>query len=318
MTLRQTTNGGGEDSRQADSPEESEDAIAGLIRVLARMPGLGRRSAARVALRLLSDRRLLERVREALRRAEEEVLSCEICGNLCTNSPCRICSDPKRDKSVLCVVEGVDDILALERSQVYRGQYHVLGGTLSALEGRSPASLAFDSLKRRVLSANGAGTASESPASLNASPNANSTASLNASPNANPDANTNANSTASLNADPDASPNANSTASLNASLNANPDANTNANPTASLNANSNANLGRGEQKVREVILALSATVEGQTTAHYIADMLKASDCRLSVLGQGLPIGGSLNYLDDGTLFAAFRSRSEISPAPPAA
>ena len=270
MTLRQTTNGGGEDSRQADSPEESEDAIAGLIRVLARMPGLGRRSAARVALRLLSDRRLLERVREALRRAEEEVLSCEICGNLCTNSPCRICSDPKRDKSVLCVVEGVDDILALERSQVYRGQYHVLGGTLSALEGRSPASLAFDSLKRRVLSANGAGTGSGPHASLNAS----------------------------LNADPDANPNANSTASLN--------------------ANSTANLGRGEQKVREVILALSATVEGQTTAHYIADMLKASDCRLSVLGQGLPIGGSLNYLDDGTLFAAFRSRSEISPAPPAA
>ncbi len=306
MTLRQTTNGGGEDSRQADSPEESEDAIAGLIRVLARMPGLGRRSAARVALRLLSDRRLLERVREALRRAEEEVLSCEICGNLCTNSPCRICSDPKRDKSVLCVVEGVDDILALERSQVYRGQYHVLGGTLSALEGRSPASLAFDSLKRRVLLANGAGTASESPASLNADP----------------DANTNANSTASLNADPDANTNANSTASLNAnstaSLNANPTASLNANPTASLNANSNANLGRREQKVREVILALSATVEGQTTAHYIADMLKASDCRLSVLGQGLPIGGSLNYLDDGTLFAAFRSRSEISPAPPAA
>ena len=258
MTLRQTTNGGGEDSRQADSPEESEDAIAGLIRVLARMPGLGRRSAARVALRLLSDRRLLERVREALRRAEEEVLSCEICGNLCTNSPCRICSDPKRDKSVLCVVEGVDDILALERSQVYRGQYHVLGGTLSALEGRSPASLAFDSLKRRVFSANGAGTGSGPHASLNA------------------------------------------------------------NPTASLNANSTANLGRGEQKVREVILALSATVEGQTTAHYIADMLKASDCRLSVLGQGLPIGGSLNYLDDGTLFAAFRSRSEISPAPPVA
>ena len=220
---------------QATKDLEREDAIEGLIRVLSRMPGLGRRSAARVALRLLSDRPLLDRVREALRRAEEEVLSCETCGNLCTHSPCRICSDPKRDGSVLCVVEGVDDILALERSQVYRGLYHVLGGTLSALEGRSPATLEFDSLKRRVVSSNGA------------------------------------------------------------------------------NGESNADAGA----VREVILALSATVEGQTTAHYIADMLRGCDCRLSVLGQGLPVGGSLNYLDDGTLFAAFRSRSDISPAPPA-
>ena len=234
MKQAEKTNGAKPTVAEPKSAErdDREDAIEGLIKVLARLPGLGRRSAARVALRILSDRAQMDKLRDALRRAEEEVLSCAVCGNLCTASPCRICSDPRRDSSVLCVVEGVDDILALERSQVYRGLYHVLGGTLSALEGRSPASLEFDSLKNRVVS-----------------------------------------------------PNNRAVTDTN--------------------------------KVREVILALSATVEGQTTAHYIADLLRGCGCRLSVLGQGLPIGGSLNYLDDGTLFAAFRSRSEISSAPPA-
>ena len=217
----------------------------------------------------------------------KKVLSCEICGNLCTNSPCRICSDPKRDKSVLCVVEGVDDILALERSQVYRGSISCsLVGTLSAFGGQVLLRLwRLNSLKRRVFSANGAGTGSGAPMQ----------------------ALTQARTQTLLQALTQTLTQARAQILLQALTQT---------LLQCLNANSTANLGRGEQKVREVILALSATVEGQTTAHYIADMLKASDCRLSVLGQGLPIGGSLNYLDDGTLFAAFRSRSEISPAPP--
>ncbi|MGR4001260.1 MAG: recombination mediator RecR [Alphaproteobacteria bacterium] len=191
--------------------------MGNLIRMLSHFPGLGRRSATRLALRLLTDREgSLDPLVRTLAEASESVCSCTMCGNLDVQDPCVVCRDEKRDTELLCVVEGVDDLWALERSRVFRGRYHVLGGTLSALDGRGPGSLAVDGLRHR------------------------------------------------------------------------------------------ASLG-----VREVILALSATVEGQTTAHYVADMLRDL-CRVTVLGQGLPMGGSPNYLDDGTLFAAFRSRSLLS------
>lgn len=204
-------------ARRGSNFFSEDDAIGNLIRMLSRLPGLGRRSATRLALRLLTDREGgLEPLVRALSEASESVRLCGECGNLDVRDPCGICLDNERDTGLLCVVEGVDDLWALERSGVFHGRYHVLGGTLSALDGRDPGSLSVDGLRRRA-----------------------------------------------------------------------------------------------RAEVREVILALSATVEGQTTAHYVADLLR-DVCEVTVLGQGLPVGGSPNYLDDGTLFAAFRSRSLLS------
>ena len=192
------------------------DAIAQLVQTLSRLPGLGRRSATRLTLKLLTERESrLEPLIRSLVEAAAAVRRCSTCGNLDTVDPCRICTDGKRDTGLLCVVEGVDDLWALERSRVFRGRYHVLGGALSAIAGRGPEDLSLSSLKARATG------------------------------------------------------------------------------------------------MREVILALSATVEGQTTAHYIADSVHGL-CDLTVLGQGLPVGGSPHYLDDGTLFAAFRSRAKLS------
>ncbi|MBI4183577.1 MAG: recombination protein RecR [Proteobacteria bacterium] len=192
--------------------------IERLIQALARLPGLGPRSARRAALALLKRRDvLLQPLIEALAAAAANVRSCSECGNLDTADPCAVCSDAKRDGGLLCVVEDVADLWALERSGLFRGRYHVLGGTLSALDGVGPEDLRIGGLVRRV----GAGT------------------------------------------------------------------------------------------TREVILALSATVEGQTTAHYIADRLKGLAIIVSGLGHGVPVGGELNYLDDGTLDAALKARRPL-------
>lgn len=188
-----------------------------LIQLLAKLPGLGPRSARRAALVLLKKREaLLEPLALALRDAAKAIRVCEICGNLDTQSPCALCSDPRRDDHLLCVVEDVADLWALERAGVFRGRYHVLGGALSALDGVTPERLNFSSLIERV-----------------------------------------------------------------------------------------------EKGVDEVILAMNATVEGQTTAHYLIDLLQRSGVKVTRLAHGVPVGGELDYLDEGTLSAAFKARRPL-------
>jgi recombination protein RecR len=189
--------------------------IERLIQLLAKLPGLGPRSARRAALALLKKRdTLLEPLADSLREAADAILTCEVCGNLDTQSPCAICSDPRRDSHVLCVVEDVADLWALERAGVFRGRYHVLGGALSALDGVTPDRLNVGRLLERV-----------------------------------------------------------------------------------------------KENVDEVILAMNATVEGQTTAHYLMDLL--GDMKVTRLAHGVPVGGELDYLDEGTLSAAFKARRAL-------
>jgi recombination protein RecR len=190
--------------------------IERLIQLLAKLPGLGPRSARRAALVLLKKRDLLlEPLATAMRDAATATKACEICGNLDTQSPCAICRDPRRDPHVLCVVEDVADLWALERAGVFRGRYHVLGGALSALDGVTPERLNIAALLERVK----------------------------------------------------------------------------------------------QGGVEEVILAMNATVEGQTTAHYLMDMLEGR--KVTRLAHGVPVGGELDYLDEGTLSAAFKARRAL-------
>ena len=189
--------------------------IERLIGLLARLPGLGPRSARRAALRMLQqpEARMLP-LAVALADAARAVKPCGLCGNLDSTDPCTICADSHRDRGLICVVEGVGDLWALERAHVHRGLYHVLGGTLSALAGMRPEDLNVAPLLARVR----------------------------------------------------------------------------------------------EGAVQEVILALSATVDGATTAHWLTDKLKPLGVTVSRVGQGVPMGGALDLLDDGTLAAALRAR----------
>ena len=186
-----------------------------LIDLLAKLPGLGPRSARRAALFLLKRREaLMEPLSRALTETARRIRPCSLCGNLDTTDPCALCHDSRRDPALLCVVEEVADLWAIERSGAYKGRYHVLGGTLSALDGIGPDDLNIARLLARV-SAGG---------------------------------------------------------------------------------------------VREVILATNATVDGQTTAHYITDRLADSGVTVSRLAHGMPMGAELDYLDDGTLTAALKAR----------
>lgn len=199
-------------------------ALDHLIQLLARLPGLGPRSARRAALHLLKHREAaMAPLAAALAEAAREVRRCSICGNLDGSDPCWICADPERDDSQILVVEDVDDLWAMERSALFKGRYHVLGGTLSALDGVGPEDLRINRLIERVEGA----------------------------------------------------------------------------------------------RVREVVLATSVTVDGQTTAHYVAERLAASrgsseGPRVTRLAHGVPVGGELNYLDDGTLGAAFSARLPVT------
>jgi recombination protein RecR len=184
-----------------------------LIQLLAKLPGLGPRSARRAALYLLKRREiLLEPLAAALAKAAAAIRPCSVCGNLDTLEPCTICRDPERDATTICVVEDLADLWALERTGAFTGRYHVLGGTLSALDGIGPEELNIERLLTRV------------------------------------------------------------------------------------------------RPGQELVLALNATVEGQTTAHYLVDRLAGRDIKVSRLAQGVPIGGELDYLDDGTLTAALKAR----------
>ncbi len=197
-----------------------------LIQLLARLPGLGPRSARRAALKMIHKPETLRLpLAAALQRAAENVRACSACGNLDASDPCAICRDPGRDAGAICVVEQVGDLWAIERSGAFKGRYHVVGGTLSALDGRGPAQLNIATLVARVQEVTGGAPGAGRPG-----------------------------------------------------------------------------------QPREVILALSATVDGQTTAHYIAERLAGLGVAVSRLGQGVPVGGELDYLDDGTLSAAFKAR----------
>jgi recombination protein RecR len=192
--------------------------IERLIQLLARLPGLGPRSARRAALFLIKKREaLLVPLAAAAAEAAEKVRICTTCGNVDTTDPCTICSDPRRDASTIIVVEDVSDLWALERAGAMSCRYHVLGGTLSPLDGVGPEDLRIAELVNRV-------------------------------------------------------------------------------------------AGEGSA-VKEVIIAVNATVEGQTTAHYISEQLQGTGVRVSRLAHGVPVGGELDYLDEGTLSAALRSRS---------
>ena len=189
--------------------------IERLIDLLAKLPGFGPRSARRAALRMLQqpEARMLP-LAAALTEAARSVRPCRLCGNLDSRDPCSICTDPHRDGSLICVVEGVGDLWALERASVHRGLYHVLGGTLSALAGTAPEDLNLKPLLARI----------------------------------------------------------------------------------------------EQGGVAEVILALGATVDGATTAHWLTERLKPLGVAVTRVGQGVPIGGALDVLDDGTLAAALRAR----------
>jgi len=189
--------------------------IERLIALLSKLPGLGPRSARRAGLALLKRRdQLLTPLAEALALAAARVKTCEVCGSLDTRDPCSICADPTRDTSLLCVVEEVGSLWAMERAGAYRGRYHVMGGLLSALDGIGPEALRIGGLVARS----------------------------------------------------------------------------------------------HELAVKEVILALPATVDGQTTAHYLADRLAGCEVSVTSLARGVPVGGDLDWLDDGTIAQALRAR----------
>jgi recombination protein RecR len=199
--------------RASASPE-----IERLVELLAKLPGLGPRSARRAALHLLKKRdQVMVPLGLALKDAAAKVITCRICGNLDTSDPCGVCSDPARDVSIICVVAEVGDLWALERSAAFHGQYHVLGGVLSALDGVRPEDLRVGSLLARIR----------------------------------------------------------------------------------------------EGGVKEVVLALAATVEGQTTSHYLADVLADTGVSVTRLAHGVPVGGELDHLDDGTLLAALKARRGV-------
>jgi recombination protein RecR len=198
-------------SRSVAGPE-----IERLIQLMARLPGLGPRSARRAALHLIKKREtLLGPLADAMRVASERVVVCRSCGNVDTSDPCTICTDPKRDESLIVVVEDVSDLWALERSGAVPGRYHVLGGVLSPLDGVRPEHLHIEALVERA----------------------------------------------------------------------------------------------SDPAVQEVIIALNATVDGQTTAHYVTERLAHLPLKVTKLAHGVPVGGELDYLDEGTLSAAIRSRT---------
>jgi recombination protein RecR len=193
--------------------------IDALSQALARLPGLGPRSARRAVLHLMKKRESgLMPLLRALEAVAEKLSTCSVCGNVDTIDPCAICADPRRDPRMLCVVEEVSDLWALDRSRLFPGKYHVLGGRLSALEGIRPEDLGIDRLVARV----------------------------------------------------------------------------------------------AEGGVDEVVLAMNATLEGQTTAHYLAERLDRFPIRLTQLAHGLPVGGELDYLDEGTLAQALRARRPVT------
>jgi len=189
-----------------------------MIKLIGKLPGLGPRSARRIALHLLKNtEKLMKPLSEAINLTSEEVVKCKKCGNLDSQNPCYICVDENRDRSTLCVVEDIDDLWAIERGSYYKGIYHVIGGNLSALDGRTPENLNLDSIAGRVKA----------------------------------------------------------------------------------------------EEIVEVIIATSATLEGQNTGFYISDLIKPLDVKSSRLAHGIPVGAELDYMDEGTLAMAMKMRTDF-------
>ena len=189
--------------------------IDNLIELLARLPGIGPRSARRIALNLLKKPdSLMRSLAKALVETADQIKKCEICGNIDTVSPCNLCEDNRRDQSIIVVIEEVGDLWALERAAVHKGLYHVLGGSLSAIDGVGPDDLGINQLIERA----------------------------------------------------------------------------------------------DKDSTKEVVLAMNATIDGQTTAYYITDQLSECNVKISRLARGVPVGGELDYMDDGTLMEALESR----------
>jgi recombination protein RecR len=208
----------GDPEAASAAARDSARDIEHLIALMARLPGLGPRSARRAVLHLLRRRdTVMQPLAEVMAGLARSVRDCRICGNLSAEDVCNICRDPVRNAREICVVESVADLWALERAEGYRGRYHVLGGTLSALDAVGPEELRLPELMERLAT----------------------------------------------------------------------------------------------DGVEEVILALNATVDGQTTAHYIADLLAPTGVRVTGLAQGVPLGGELDYLDAGTIAAAMRARRNL-------
>lgn len=198
--------------------ERAGREIEQLIDLMARLPGLGPRSARRAVLQMIKRRgQLLEPIAKSMTEVSETARECANCGNISGSATCAICQDPSRRCGELCIVEDVSDLWAMERTALFKGTYHVLGGVLSALDGIGPETLRIPRLLERIQSEN----------------------------------------------------------------------------------------------ITEVILALNATIDGQTTAHYIVDQIEGSKVRITSLAQGVPIGGELDYLDDGTISAALKARKEF-------
>ncbi|MEM9434286.1 MAG: recombination mediator RecR [Pseudomonadota bacterium] len=198
--------------------KNSTDDIESLIEMMARLPGLGPRSARRAVLHMIKKRTTyMVPLSDRLQQVASSARECLNCGNICVSDICDICEDPRRATGEICVVEDVADLWAMERGQVFKGRYHVLGGTLSALDAIGPEELGIPRLLDRVET----------------------------------------------------------------------------------------------EQISEIILALNATIDGQTTAHYIAEQLDTKDVKVTSLAQGVPIGGELDYLDDGTISAALKARKAI-------
>ena len=194
--------------------------IEQLITLMAKLPGLGPRSARRAVLQLIKKRdHLLAPMSDALFQVAQTARECVNCGNIDSRDTCDICADPRRENGQICVLSDVADLWAMERTSLFKGRYHVLGGTLSALDGIGPEELKIPHLVDRI----------------------------------------------------------------------------------------------GREQASEIILALNATVDGQTTAHYIAEQLEDRDISITTLAQGVPVGGELDYLDDGTISAALNARKSIAP-----
>ncbi len=192
--------------------------IEKLVEIISKLPGLGKRSGRRLALHLIRNReKIMLPLADSLKETAEKIVQCKKCGNLDVYNPCSVCADETRDKTLICVVEDLPDLWAMERSHCYKGSYHVLGGTLSAIDGRTPSDIRLDELYKRVI----------------------------------------------------------------------------------------------QDGVIEVIIATNSTVEGQATAHYITNMLSELTVKITRLAQGIPMGGELDYLDEGTLSAALSSRKEF-------
>ncbi len=193
------------------------NSLEQLIKTFSKLPGLGPKSAKRIALHLIQNKDHMLRFSQLLENAFTEIQTCNICFNIDISNPCEICLNEKRDKTILCIVENISDLWAIEKSKIYHGKYHVLGGTLSAIEGVSPKNLNFDNFQTRF----------------------------------------------------------------------------------------------NNSQIKEVIIATNSTLEGQTTAHYIAKLLEDTDLRISRLANGIPIGTELDYIDEGTLALALKLRHKF-------